>query len=59
MILSDMLTDMLPSLNAASEADLGYWTMAELHAFTDEAAKRLARATGGFVERDTSITLEA
>src|SRR6185295_15842823 len=37
--------------------DLIFWTFSELYEWSDEAAKRLARNTGGFVDRDATTTL--
>jgi hypothetical protein len=53
-----VLQDLYPALNAAGPSDLIFWTQAELYEFIDEAAQRLARTCGVFVERDTSITTE-
>jgi hypothetical protein len=46
-----------PVLHAQGAADMVWWTDAELFGYIDDAAKRLARETASFVERDTSITL--
>lgn len=48
-----------PTLNAQGSGDLVWWTDAEIYAWFDEAAKKLARETGSFIERDTSIALVA
>lgn len=47
----------MPALNAASPEELVYWTEDELYEWADEAAKRLARFAGGFVERDTATAV--
>ncbi len=53
----DVLAELYPKLNAAAAADLIHWTETELYQWLDEAAKRLARNIGVFVERDASITI--
>jgi len=55
--LAAALNDLLPPLQSASFAESVFWTEAELYAFADEGAKRLARVAGGFVERDATTTL--
>ena len=55
--LAGAIADLYPALNASGTADLVFWTEAELYEWADEAAKRLARVQGGFVERDSSTTL--
>ena len=55
----DVLARLYPRLNAASAATLVRWTDAELYQWADEAAKRLARSFGVFVERDASTALVA
>lgn len=57
--LSLSLADCWSPLSAVSEADAIFWTSAELIGYMDEAAKRLARVTGAFVERDESIAVVA
>ena len=52
--LSDALAEIYPLLNAASAADLVWWSDSELYQWADEAAQRLARRFGVFVERDAS-----
>jgi hypothetical protein len=52
-----VLIDLYPRLNASSAATLIYWTDAEFYEWSDEAAKRLARNLGVFVERDASTTI--
>lgn len=47
------------SLNATDAATAIWWTEAELYRYLDEAAKRLARIAGVFLERDTSVALVA
>lgn len=51
------LSDLYPKLNATASGDLVYWTATELFQWFDEAAQRLARTTGVFVVRDTSVTV--
>jgi len=55
--LSLSLDDCWFPLNAASSADALFWTADELIGYMDEAAKRLARVAGVFVERNESITV--
>lgn len=55
--LLPMLRDLLPLLQADDFSNLVFWSEAELYQLTDEAAKRLARSVGGFVERDASTAL--
>jgi len=57
--LGATLTNLLPALNAASMLTLSFWTEDELYAFADEAAKRLARKVGVWVERDTSAAVSS
>lgn len=57
--LTTMLGELLPALGAVEYSDLVFWTEAELYEFCDEAAKRLARTVGCFVERDASTTISA
>lgn len=52
--ITQVLTEILPSLHAASEADLIFWTEAELIEWLDDAVKRLARKAGVFIGRDAS-----
>lgn len=47
------------SLNATDATTAIWWTEAELYRYLDEAAKRLARIAGVFVERDASAALVA
>lgn len=54
--LRDSLSDLYPQLLASGASDLIYWTEDELYRYFDDAAKRLARNAGVFVERNTSIT---
>lgn len=54
-----VLQDLYPALNAVGPNDLIFWTEYELYQFIDEAAQRLARKVGVFIERDTSITTAA
>lgn len=57
--LRDCFESIYPTLNAQGAGDLVWWYDAEIYAWLDEAAKRLARNTGSFIERDTSIALVA
>lgn len=57
--LRDCFEGIYPTLNAQGAGDLVWWTDAELYAWFDEAAKKLARETGSLIERDTSIALVA
>ncbi len=57
--LSAVVTRMLPVLGASSAADLTFWDTNELYAWMDEAAKRLARECGAFVDRDASTAIAA
>lgn len=52
-----VLADIYPALNATSQLDAVYWNDAELYQWCDEATQRLARQSGVFVTRDTSITV--
>jgi len=54
--LASALGDVYSALNAAGPSDLVFWTETELYQYFDEAAERLARTVGCFVERDTSLT---
>jgi hypothetical protein len=47
-----ILGKLLPALHASSLGTLEYWTEAELYAIANDAAGRLARETGVFVERN-------
>lgn len=51
--------ELWPALNASGPADALWWTPAELYEWMDEGAKRLARMTGAFVERNTSLNSSA
>jgi hypothetical protein len=51
--------DLYSALNAAGPGDLVFWTQAELYLYIDEAAQRLARTCGVWVERDTTTITEA
>lgn len=51
------LSVLLPVLHATSFANLVFWTEADLYNLADEAGQRLARACGGFVERDASTAI--
>lgn len=55
--LRDVLSDLYPLLNAAAAGDLIHWTDSDLYEWLDEAAKRLARTYGVFVERDASMAI--
>lgn len=50
-----LYTELLPLLNAASAADLVWWTADELYRFMDEASRRLGES-GVFSENNTEIT---
>lgn len=54
--LRDPLGELFAQLTATGVSDLEYWTEDELYRYFDDAAKRLARNAGVFVERNTSIT---
>lgn len=58
--VATLLTSLLPALNAAAltDAELSFWTTAELYEFADEAAKWLARNAGVFVAVDSSFQAE-
>lgn len=56
---AQVLTDLYPQLGASGPNDLIFWTPDELYRFIDEAAAHLARKTGVFVIRDTSIVTVA
>jgi len=49
--LGQIITDLLPALNAYSTSDLVDWTETELYQWGDEAAQRLSRICGVLVER--------
>jgi len=57
--LRDSFESIYSTLNASGAADLVWWTDAELYAWLDEAAKKLARESGSFIIRDTTIVLVA
>jgi hypothetical protein len=57
--LTEVIDGLRPALGAYKYADLVFWDQAELYAFADEAVERLARRTGGFVERDASTAIVA
>lgn len=57
--LSLSLDDVWYPLNASGQGDAIFWTAEKLVAYMDEVAKRLARLTGAFVERDESIVVTA
>lgn len=52
-----VLADLYPLLNAAGPNDLVHWTVGEIYGWFDETAQRLARTSGVFVVRDTSIAV--
>lgn len=54
--LSTAIGALWPSLNAAGPGDAIFWTEAQLYQWMDEAAKRLARKSGGFVRRYTGLS---
>jgi hypothetical protein len=51
----DPVEELYPQLGASGASDLEFWTKDELYRFCDDAAKRLARNVGCFVERNASI----
>ena len=53
--VSAVITGLLPALNAASTADLVYWTQDELYQWADEAVKRLARRAAVFVNYSAAM----
>lgn len=55
--LRNAIADVETALNAAGAGDLVQWTEADLYEWFDEAAKRLARTFGVFVERDASTAI--
>lgn len=57
--LRDCFESIYPTLNAGGAADLVWWTDEEIYAWLDEAAKKLARESGAFIVRDTTIALVA
>jgi hypothetical protein len=56
--LADNLPAIYPTLNAAGESDLVWWSADELYSYFDRAAKLLARNTGLFLSRDTSLSVQ-
>lgn len=59
MIESDLIARLLPQLHATALGNLPFVSECEIIQWLDEAAKRLARITGLFVVRDTSIAMVA
>jgi hypothetical protein len=57
--LADVIAELIPQLGAGTEADLVFWTAAELYQFADEGAKKLARGAGVFIDRDTFTEIAA
>lgn len=57
--MSLVLGDLWPPLNATGPQDAIFWQPSELYAWLDEAAKRMARKLGPFVEYDTTISTQA
>jgi hypothetical protein len=53
---NQVIDEILPTLHAASRADLSSWSEADLIQWADEAVKRLARTACVFVGRSTAIT---
>lgn len=53
----EVVSDLLPALNARTASTLNWWTEAELYEWADEAAKRLARGFRVFVKRDASQSI--
>jgi hypothetical protein len=51
---TQVITNVLPALHAASTGDLYFWQQSDLIEYMDEALKRLARLAGVFVQRSTS-----
>jgi hypothetical protein len=56
---ADLRAELYPYLNSRDAADLEYWTEAELLAWLNAGADRLARRVAALVERDTNITVVA
>lgn len=63
--VATIIEKLIPSLNAASLAELSSWTETELYQFADEALKALGRAAAVFITRtplpiaagDSAVTL--
>jgi hypothetical protein len=55
--LRNAIADVETALNAAGAGDLVEWAESDLYEWFDEAAKRLARSFGVFVERDASTAI--
>jgi hypothetical protein len=55
--MATVLPEFLPGLQAGDFSQLYFWTQEELYQWVDDAAKRLARETGCFVERDAATPL--
>jgi len=55
----DLLDELYPLLGASGSADLDFWSDAQLLGWLNAGLARLARTAALFVERDTSITVEA
>jgi|SRR5215831_4223838 len=54
--VTQVVDELLPSLHAATRAELVFWTETDLLQWVDEAAKRLSRVAYCFIERDTATT---
>jgi hypothetical protein len=55
--VADIINGLVPGFNAASLETLSVVTEDEMYEFADEAAQRLARKIGMFVERDATLTI--
>jgi hypothetical protein len=55
--IANVIYDILPALGATSLGDLDWCTETELFQWADEAAKRLARTAGVWVEIDSSTAV--
>lgn len=55
--VDQVIEECLPSLHAATRADLVFWTAGNLLEWADEALKRLAMIAGVFVTRATTLTV--
>jgi hypothetical protein len=55
--VEQVIDDLLPTLHAATRADLGYWTVGDLMEWLDEALKRLAVLAGVFATRAAILTV--
>ena len=57
--LSNLIAECYPALNASSQADLEFWTDANLTRFALDAAARLGRRVAVFTEREALIAVAA